>query len=332
MEGDAEAIFYGEDDEVAEGEEIGGRGLAGGIGEGESVAGGDAGAAAAEAFGKAGTLDQPGSGDLDLDLRCGPVGDIGGCEREDFRDVRQGFGGDDRILEEGAGGTGVRVWVGGVDEHAFAVADGTDGVVNVEWGGVGGTQGSQVGVAEVGLGLGMQAEADRGDDVAVAVSAVEEAGAVGEAALGIGEGNRCQCLQVKRGDLVDALRHLLAIGTDVLDRGTAGKAGDSCEAFHAGDSLPADFEHEGVPISAGGNVEEDGAVQVGANDRCGEGDVEDESGKAGVRHDEVGAPAEREDRKMVGAGERDRFKQIGVGMDGGEEAGSAAELERGVRG
>jgi len=157
------------DDVVAEGEEIRAVGGAGSVDQGEGVEARNADRAEREAFGKAGALDEPGGGKFDL-IGCGPVGDPGFGNRESLRDVSEGRSGDDWILEERAGGSGVGCRVCGIDQHALGGADLADGFVDFERGGgcVGTEVFAEVGVGEVGSCVWIEAEADLRDDVAVA--------------------------------------------------------------------------------------------------------------------------------------------------------------------
>ncbi len=116
----------------------------------------------------------------------------------------------------------------------------------------------EVGVGEVGFGGGIEAEGDGGDDVAVAVGGVEDASAVGEAALVAGEIDEGGGFEVEGADGGDGVGDLLTVGSYVLDGGAADGAGDAGEALDAGDSLLGDVEDEGVPVAAGG----DGVVDV----------------------------------------------------------------------
>ena len=166
LKGDGEAGGDGGGDEVAEREEVGAGGCSGAVDEGEGVAGGDSYGAEREAFGEAGALDEPGCRELYFPRRSWPVGDFG----EFGGDAGQGGGRDDGVFEEGAGGAGVGGGVGGVDEHAFAVADLADGVVDVQRRRVGAAEGDEVRIGEVGLGGGVEGKVDSGDDVSVAAT------------------------------------------------------------------------------------------------------------------------------------------------------------------
>ncbi len=107
---------------------------------------------------------------------------------------------------------------------------------------------------------GIETEGDGGDDVAVAVGGVEDAAAVGEAALVAGEIDEGVCFQIEGADAGDGVCYLLAVGPYVLDGRATDGARDAGEAFDAADSLLADLEDEGVPVGASG----DGVVKKAA--------------------------------------------------------------------
>ena len=282
---------------------------------------------------EAGLVEEPGGGELDEVAGGGPVGDLVFGEVERGGEGGEGLRGDDGVFEEGAGGAAVGF--AGDEEHAFGVADAADGVVDVEgcgWGGGGGEVVAEVGVGEVGSGGGVEAEGDGGDDVAVAVGGVEDAAAVGEVAVGGREGDEGEGFAVEGADVGDGLGDLLTVGADVLDGRAADEAGDAGEALDAGEVCLADGEGEGVPVGAGGDGVGDGLRGAVEERRSGEGDVEDEAGKAGVGDEEVRAAAEEEEGEVVLSGVLDGGEQLGLGGDFEIEAGGAADAEGGERG
>ncbi len=334
FQGDAEALLDLGADAVAEGGEVGVGGFAA-VDEGEGVAGGDASVAELEAFAEAGLLDEPGGGEFGGGaggvVGGGPVWDRRGVEMEGAGDVFEVGGGDNWVLEEGAGGASVGV--AGSEEHALGAADLADGMVDLDGCGLpAGEVAGEVGVGEVGRGATREAEGDGGDEVAAAGGGVEEAGAVGEAAIRVGELGEEAGVEVERADSVDGLRDLLAVGADVLDGRGAGEAGDAGEALHAGEVEVAGVEDEGVPVEAGGGAEIDVAGEVAPLDGEGEGEVEDEAGKARVGDEQVGAAAERVEGEVVGFGEGYGFEEFGLGANLGEEARGATDAEGGEGG
>src|SRR5271154_1877705 len=168
-------------------------------------------------------------------------------------------GGNDGGLEEGAGAAAVGLSLH--QQHAFAVPDLTDGVVDLQWPRRGPAAAEvllEVGVVELRPGVRGEAEADAGYDVAAAVGGVEAAAAVAEVAVGGGERDKLERVEVEHAHLGDGLGDLLPIGADVLHRGSADQSGDTGEALDARDSLLADGADKAVPVVARGNRVLDG--------------------------------------------------------------------------
>ncbi len=125
---------------------------------------------------------------------------------------------------------------------------------------------------------------------------LEPAGAVAEAAVGVGEGADLPfSLRSQTRTDGDGLRDLLAVGADVLDRGGADRAGDAGERLDAdpagvdgaGDEVvPGLARRDGDHHAAAGRV---AVLDVGA-DAAG-GDPDDGAGEAVVGDDQVAAAA-----------------------------------------
>src|SRR6202020_2181368 len=114
------------------------------------------------------------------------------------------------------------------------VTDGADGVVDVDGGrGLAGEVAGEVGVGEFGFGGGGETEADRGDDVWGAVGCIEDASAVGEAALVGGKIDEGRGFEVEGADGGDGVGDFLTVGSYVLDGGTADGAGNTGKALDA---------------------------------------------------------------------------------------------------
>ena len=90
---------------------------------------------------------------------------------------------------------------------------------------------------------------------------------------------------------VDRLGHLLAVGTDVLDRRRADRARDAGQALHAGQSAGHAVGHERVPRLAGGDLERGAVARDAAR-----GDAHDGAGEALVGDHDVRAAGEHEQR------------------------------------
>jgi len=270
------------------------------------VARGDADVAHGIAFDEAGALEQPCGGKLDLVVVSGPVRDFFFRDVECRCDAVEKAQINYRVFEEGAGAAAVRLAVD--EQHTLGMTDLADGVIDLDRGRLSlGEVTREVGVGEVRGSRGVEAECDRGDDVAIAVRGVEDAAPVGKAALGVGEVDELHGFEIECADGVDGFRDLLAVGTDVLDGCSTEGAGDTGEAFDSADSLLADGENEVVPFDARGDGLVEEAVAVGGCQGLVDGEMDDEAGEAGVADEEVTAAAEDEDGEIAFAGEADGF-------------------------
>ncbi len=190
----------------------------------------------------------------------------------------------------------------------------------------------EVGVAKGGWALGEEAVGNAGDDVAAAGSGVEEAGAVGEVAVGGGQVDEVHAVEIEGADGGDGGGNFLAIGADVLDRGAPDGAGDAGEALEAGAVVGDGALDEGVPVFSGGGLVEAGAGVSREGFDTTEGDAEDEAGEAGVGDEEIAAPAEDEERGGVFAGPADGFDDIFFRGCFCKPPGGATNAEGGERG
>ena len=320
LQGDAEALLDCREDVIAEVNDVGCGGVAT-VDEGKGVARGDAGLTVwlqGEALGEAGVFEQPGCGQLDAFVPGRPVGDGGGIDAKGGGDVIEGRGWDNGIFEERSGAAAVLL--AGNEQHAFAVADLANGVVDiggrgrVACGDLRGEVTDKVGVGEVRRGVLVEAEGDLGDDVAVTVGRVEDAVAIAEAAVRVGQGDEGEGFEIEGTHGVDGLGDLLTVGADVLYGGAADGAGDAGEALDAADALLADVLDELVPVHSGRDVEVDVAA---AGDGCQargfdgtDGDAENQSIEAGVADQQVAAAAQGEEFQLLVAGEADGFQQL----------------------
>jgi hypothetical protein len=185
------------------------------------------------------------------------------------------------VFEEGA--SAAAVWLAVDEQHALGMTDTANGVIDLDGGGLGtGEVTREVRVGEVRSSRGVEAEGDCCDDIAAAVRCVEDASAVGEAALGVGEVDELHGFEIEYADGSDSFGDLLAVGADVLDRGSADGAGNAREAFDTADSLFADGENEVVPLDACGDDLVEKAVAVDGCQGLVNGDVEDDAVEAGV--------------------------------------------------
>src|SRR5271170_6881292 len=185
----------------------------------------------------------------------------------------------------------------------------------------------QIGISDARGAIFSECVVDAGDDVAAAFGGVEDAAAVGEAAI-----HRRQILKLKRGEIEDADRgdgfgDFLSVGPDVLDRSAAHGAGDSGKTLDAGVILLDGMGDEGIPVFSGSDAE-----GIGSPLDALEHDVQDESGKARVGDKEIAASTEREKRQGARASEVDGFEDFVFGRGLGEPARRASDFEGGVGG
>ena len=146
---DLEAALDFGDDAVAEGGYFG-EGSFAAVDEGEGVAAGDSCAAHGETFVEAGLIEEPGGGEFDLAVGCGPVRDGVRVAIQGGGDTVERGGRHDGIFEEGADALSVGTSL--PCQHSFLSADGADGVVDLAEGGL--LAGGDL-LGEVGLDVGV---------------------------------------------------------------------------------------------------------------------------------------------------------------------------------
>lgn len=275
-------------------------------------------------------LKEPSGGEFDSAGISRPMRNVGCGEAEGGGDVIQRRCGDDGIFEEGAGAAAVGLALD--EEHAFAVTNLPNGVVDLDggWSCLSGEMALQVGIGEVGGGSGVEAEGDGGDDVSVAVGAVEDTATIGEAALLASEGDEGVRGPVEGPDVEDGVGYLLTIGTYVLDGCAANAAGDTGETFNSAGSQLADVEDEAVPIGACGHGVIDGVSVRGGLRRGADRDMEDEAVEAAIPDEEVAAATQDEEVQIAPTGVGNGFDEAGFAGYLGEEASRAADAEGGV--
>src|SRR4051794_16181915 len=329
---DPEALAHAAGDLAREGDELGRRAAAA-VRQRERVLGGDRDAVGiALAAAEAGALDEPGGGGLHASVGLGERR-RGGlvAERVDHAALEGGEVRrvEDRVREERPRADRVRV--GRVDDHALAAAQREDGVADVlqrrRRAELDVERPGELGVADRGRAVrAREDEGDREDDPA-AGRALEDAGAVGEAAGGGVERLDRVALTVEHADGPDRLGDVLAVGADVLDRGRADRARDARQALDPGEAAGDTPRDQRVPGPAGPDLERDAAVrQIGCRDPA-HGDADDRAGEALVGDDDVAAAREQEQRRAgaVRAADLGDERLLVAGRD--EPPGGAAEAQ-----
>ena len=332
LELDAETVKHRAADEVAERFEVGSAGACAGD-ERKAVAGGDADRTEAEALAKPGALQQPGGWELDAVGADGPVGYGVGGKPESLCDSSKNFVGNDGILEKRAGAAAIRIAMR--KDHTLGPADVTHGLGDLPWGGrdVRAEVPKQIGVRQVRTSMEVETESHGGDEIAAGLDGVEEAAPIAELAGFAGKLDETVCLEIQGADGVDGLGDLLPVGANVLDGGTADKAGDAGEALDAGKVLLTRLINKCLPGKAGGGAKlAGGGVDLRRLGRAVDRNVDDEAGKPGVGNEEIAAAAKREQWKGALAGEADGFEELRFRAGAGEEACRTAELKRRQRG
>lgn len=211
-----------------------------------------------------------------------------------------------------------------------------DRVIDVQWGGRGCCVGEvvfEVGVGESGSSVEVKVELYLCDNVSAAVPGVEDTAAIAKVTLlrrkvfeGVG-------FKIQDTNGVDSLSDLLAIRSDVLDWSSADGAGDSGQALYPGIALPfAGLLHEVVPIVASGNLKSDrcGLIDEVREDWAFQTNLYDESIKACVWNEQVGAAPEREETQIFLFCKVNGLKEFGLTGYATEVAGRPADPEGGV--
>ena len=280
--------------------------------------------------GEAGVLDQPGGAGLHP-----PVGLLPGRGS-----LRERVGVDDGVGEEGAGAPGVVVV--GVEDHALAGTQAQDRVADRAQrrplAGLDTEHPRQLAVAHGrGQGAGGELEGHREHHVAPGLG-LEPRVAVGEVAVGVGQGADLLVAPVVGAHRGDRLGDLLAVGTDVLHRRGPHAAGDAGERLDTDPAALDGGRHERVPVlprrdrhqhAAAGRVVAAG-VDVG-HDPSG-GHLDHRAGEPLVGHHQV-APAAQEQHRLprrVGGG--DGCDQLGLGARAHPARGGAAQAQGGALG
>src|SRR5580692_6416017 len=189
------------------------------------------------------------------------------------------------------------VGIAGHDQHAFAGANVAHRLTRL--GQIGASLAAfevslQVSVSEMRLAAGRECVSDAENDEASALSSVENAGAIVEAA-GLGpEFAYLAVLQVKDLDRGYGLRNFLSVSADILYRRAAHTAGDAAQALHSGALRHDGLRDETVPGFAGAGVENNFAFVVvsGTLLDTQDGDLEHQSGPAAIGHEQVAAAAQ----------------------------------------
>jgi hypothetical protein len=132
------------------------------------------------------------------------------------------------------------------------------------------------------------------DDPAIGVL-LERAAAIAESAVFGHEPSELTGCTIEHLDRGNDVRELLSVGPDILDGCRAGSTGNPRQCLDAGPPLAHGHLHDGVPRFSRRHGDVDYVVRC-LDDDTAVGYVNDRTGKARVRDDDVAAAAEQEDR------------------------------------
>ncbi len=311
-----------------------GRTAAAAMGQRERVLAGDRDAVPAVPLGEAGALDQPGRGRLHpvtvRPLRrhhavAQPLGDP-------VQQHAPGVGGQHRVHEERADAAGVRVL--GVEHHALAPAQAQHGVPDVaERSHAAGLHAQHLGQLAEPQRPAEQVRPQRVDHLEhhVAIKTLEDTVAVRETTVGRGHRQHLVGAPVVDGDRADRLGHLLPVRTDVLDRGRAGRTGNTGHALDPGQALGDAVRDQLVPAVTCGDGDHDQLAPALGPDPGG-AQQDHVTVEAGVRDHHVAAAGQHEHRPtglvrrtdrldgLVGVGDLDQRRGGATQPQGGQGA------------
>src|SRR5262249_54735731 len=163
-------------------------------------------------------------------------------------------------------------------------------------------------------------------DVFVAMRGVQDAGAVGEAAVGVAPVAYFAGRNLEHAYGGDGLGHLLAIGADVLHRRSADSSGNSAETFKTS-AIPGDGHgHEVVPILPRAS----GEFRAGTLNSK-ESDLQHHAWPASIGNHKVTAAPQHEQRQTPIGCVADGVFDFNLGMRFDKIPRGSAYLKRGQR-
>lgn len=193
----------------------------------------------------------------------------------------------------------------------------------------------QISVGKVRTSRKIEPERDRRNDVTSALTAIEDAPAISEAALAMRKGHKAHRLKIEGSNPDQSARHLLTISAHILHRCSPNRARYPGKTFDAADSLLADMQHEGIPIGSccGDEVSEAAVGGGGCNrvNRIVNGDMNHQPIKAVIAHQQIAASAQNKDPELPLAGKLDSFDQLCLARHLAKIARRTADAEGGIR-
>ena len=163
------------------------------------------------------------------------------------------------------------------------------------------------------------------------MSRVEDASSVGKTTLVAREVDESICFQIESTDIDNGVCHLLTISSHVLYRSATDGTRYTGKTLDATDSLLANLEHKGVPVSTSRYGAVHKVAVIYRLDWSINGDVKNKSVETGVTNQQVASAPKDEDGQAVLASEFDGFDKSGFCIDFAEVAGGPADAEGSVR-
>ena len=224
--------------------------------------------------------------------------------------------GDDRVHEERA--VAARVGIGGIEDHALAAADGDHGIAHFLQRRVLVHEFPELGVADGRTAVRREPKGDAEDDVAVFRPGLEDAVAVREAAVPVGQRDHAAGVALENLDADDGLAHFLPVRADVLDGRGAGGAWDAGQALQARPPVADGESHEVVPILAGGDAHDGAGRLLALHGDAAQRDLHDHAVEALVGDEEVASAGEDEQRLALIGGPGHHLAHLVHGRDAHE--------------
>jgi hypothetical protein len=143
------------------------------------------------------------------------------------------LGVNDRIFEKRPSAADVGITFD--EEHAFTLADLSNRIAYglQRWRRLIGKEALQVGVFDLGWGAALERIGHLQHDEPIAMGSIENAGAIGEAAVSVAKDADLSAHTFEGGYDDDGVGHLLPIRSDILYRSSAHRSGDAAQALYA---------------------------------------------------------------------------------------------------
>ena len=159
---------------------------------------------------------------------------------------------------------------------------------------------------------------------------IEDTSAVSKPTLVAREVDESIGFQIESADINNGVCHFLPISSHILYRSAANGTRYTSKTLYPADSLLADLEHKGVPVSTSCYGAVHKVVVIDLLDRSIDGDVKDKAVETGVTNQQVASAPKDEDGHAVLVSEFDGLSKSGFCIDLAEVAGGSADAESSV--